>query len=196
MRRIRPRTLTAAWLLTALLSSACGDPPNKEMDQAQGAIDAARAAGADRFAATEFEAANAALREAHEAVTQRDYRQALNQALESRERAQNAAREAADTRARLRGEAEKAMADVSISLAQAQARLAAPGARSLPAARLREARKVLASATTALQEVGAAIQKDDFGRTTSTLAALKSQIDAQIASLDPRRSAAPARRRR
>ena len=31
--------------------SACTAPPNKEMDQAQGAIDAARAAGADRYAA-------------------------------------------------------------------------------------------------------------------------------------------------
>lgn len=195
MRRIRPRTLTAAWLLTALLSSSCGDPPNKEMDQAQGAIDAARAAGADRFATAEFEAAAASLREAHEAVTQRDYRQALNHALESRERAQNAAREAADERSRLRGEAEKTMAALAARLAQANARLTAPGAR-IPAARAREVRRALAQATTALQEVGAAIEQDDFSRTTSTLAELKTQIDAQIAVLDARRPAASARRRR
>lgn len=195
MRRIRPRTLTAAWLLTALLSSACGDPPNKEMDQAQGAIDAARAAGADRFATVEYEAATAALRDAHTFVEQRDYRQALNQALASREHAQNAAREAADARSRLRGEAEKAMADVTARVARVQAALTAPGAR-MPPARTREARKVLASATATLQEVGAAIERDDFTSTATTLAALKTQIDAQIAALDTRKPAPPARRTR
>src|SRR5438132_1442754 len=47
----------SACILAALLFTACGDPPNKEMDQAQGAIDAARAAGANRYAATEYTAA-------------------------------------------------------------------------------------------------------------------------------------------
>ena len=45
-------------LITAtILSASCAEPPNKEMNQAQGAIDAARAAGADKFAAAEFTAA-------------------------------------------------------------------------------------------------------------------------------------------
>jgi len=44
------RRLCAACLLAVLVVTACGEPPNKEMDQAQGAIDAARAAGADRYA--------------------------------------------------------------------------------------------------------------------------------------------------
>ena len=36
----------------ALVSIACGgEPPDKEIQQAQGALDAARAAGADRYAA-------------------------------------------------------------------------------------------------------------------------------------------------
>ena len=95
----------SACILAAVLVTACGgDPPNKEMDQAQGAIDAARAAGADRYATTEYTAANDALTRAQDAVGQRDYRQALNEALDSREHAQNAAREAADTKAQLRGE--------------------------------------------------------------------------------------------
>jgi Domain of unknown function (DUF4398) len=70
------------------------------MDQAQGAIDAARAAGADRYATTEYAAATDALKNANEAVAVRDYRLALNYALESREQAQNAARGAADAKAR------------------------------------------------------------------------------------------------
>jgi hypothetical protein len=166
------------------------------MDQAQGAIDAARAAGADRFATVEYEAATTALRDAHTFVEQRDYRQALNQALASREHAQNAAREAADERARRRGEAEKTMAEVTARLARAQAALAAPGVR-IPPGRAREAKKVLASAAVTLQEVGAAIERDDFATTATTLATVKAQIDAQITALDTRRlPAQPVRRTR
>ena len=62
MRRSPPR----AWLLASLVVAACGTPPHKEMDQAQGAIDAARAAGADRYASGEYEAATTALKLANE----------------------------------------------------------------------------------------------------------------------------------
>src|SRR5690606_23255882 len=72
----------------------CAEPPRKEMDQAQGAIDAARAAGADVYAADSLSEAITALTRADEAVAQRDYRQALSHALDARERAQAAARDA------------------------------------------------------------------------------------------------------
>ena len=83
------------------------------MQQAQGAIDAARAAGADAYAHTEFTAAQDALKQAREAAGQHDYQSALNHALDSRERAQNAAKEAADRKATARGDAERAMEDRS-----------------------------------------------------------------------------------
>ena len=62
------------------------------MNQAQGAIDAARAAGAERFATAEFAAATDALKRSEDAVAAGDYRQALSHAIDSRERAQNAAK--------------------------------------------------------------------------------------------------------
>ena len=96
LMQVRP---LRAWVLALLLLTACGTPPHKEMDQAQGAIDAARAAGAERYAAEEFAAATGSLTLATNAVNQRDYRLALNHALESREHAQNAARQAAETAA-------------------------------------------------------------------------------------------------
>src|SRR5258705_3883210 len=102
----------SACIVAAVLVTACGDPPNKEMDQAQGAIDAARAAGADRYATSEYTAATDALKRAQDAVAQRDYRQALNEALDSREHAQNAAREAADTKKQRPGEVEREMAQI------------------------------------------------------------------------------------
>jgi len=101
-----------AWLVVVLVAISCAEPPHKEMDQAQGAIDAARAAGAEQYAAAEFTAATKALTQSNEAVTARDYRLALNYALESREQAQNAARTAADTRAKLRGDVERSIAEV------------------------------------------------------------------------------------
>ena len=103
-------------LITAILSASCAEPPNKEMNQAQGAIDAARAAGADRFATIELTAAVDALKRSEEAVASGDYRQALSHALDSRERAQNAAKMAVDGRADARGQAERAVAEVATLL--------------------------------------------------------------------------------
>src|SRR5688572_30886229 len=89
--------------------AGCAEPPSKEMNQAQGAIDAARAAGADRFAAAEFAAATDALKRSEEAVAAGDYRQALSHAIDSRERAQAAAKVAVEGRANLRGQAERSL---------------------------------------------------------------------------------------
>ena len=117
----------AAWRSSSLiLSASCAEPPNKEMNQAQGAIDAARAAGADRFAAAEFTAATDALKRSEEAVAAGDYRQALSHAIDSRERAQNAAKMAVEGRADARGQAERAIAEVATLLSRAQAQLKDP----------------------------------------------------------------------
>ena len=102
------------------------------MDQAQGAIDAARAAGADRYATEEYQAAVEALKQAQEAVTQRDYRLALNHALDSRERAQTAAKEAAGQQVTLRSGAERRLGEVTAMLAQANQRLAAAESARAP----------------------------------------------------------------
>src|SRR5947207_13888678 len=94
------RSFASTLVLFALSSFACGgDPPDKEIQQAQDAIDKARAAGADRYAVEEYTAAVEALKNAHAAVDQRDYRLALNNALDSRERADNAAKLAIDGKA-------------------------------------------------------------------------------------------------
>src|SRR5262249_40902955 len=56
MRRVR-RVLISIAFAAAATTAACADPPEKEMQQAQGAIDAAKAAGADQYAHDEFTAA-------------------------------------------------------------------------------------------------------------------------------------------
>jgi Domain of unknown function (DUF4398) len=192
---MRPWPLTAC-VVAALLVGACGTPPHKEMDQAEGAIDAARAAGADRYAIAEYEAATGALKLAHDAVAQRDYRLALNHALESREQAQNAARQAAETRARIRGEVERTMAEVAALLAQASSALAAAEEARVARRILTDARTTLAEINDDVQEAGAAMEADDYGAAQQPLMGIKERIAAVIASLDEASRAQSSRRRR
>src|SRR6478736_1756024 len=141
-----------ALVIITVLSASCAEPPSKEMNQAQGAIDTARAAGADRFAAAEFTAATEALKRSEEAVATGDYRQALSHAIDSRERAQNAAKMAVDGRADARGHAERAIAEVATLLSRAQAQLKAAENTHLSPKILREPRATVIAAEKRLQE--------------------------------------------
>ena len=185
-----------AWLIAAFFVAGCGTPPNKEMDQAQGAIDAARAAGADRYAATEYSAATSSLKLANDAVAQRDYRLALGYALESREHAQNAARDGADTRARIRGEVERSMAEIAALLSQANTRLDPAQAGRTPRTALRAARQALTQINDDVQKAGAAMKADDYMAAQPALAGVKERIEKVIADLEPASTAQSPRRQR
>ena len=186
-----------AWCLVTLLVvlSACAEPPNKEINQAQGALDAARAAGADRYAVDEYRAAAAALKAANDAVAQGDYRLALNNALDSRERAQNAARLAAEGRARARGEVERSMAEVASLLAQANGRVAAAGKTRVPRRALREAQQLLAAVNDDVQKAGAAMKAEDYASAQPALSGIKERITRVIALLDQSTTSQSSRRR-
>ena len=161
--------------LLVVLATACTSPPNKEMDQAQGAIDAARAAGADRYAPTEFAAATTALKNATDAVAQGDYRLALNHAIDSREQAQNAARVAADTRAKVRGDVERSIAEVNALIAQVNAWIASPAATRTPRTR-RTAQQVVTASTAEVQKAGSAMQGDDYAGAQKLMTATKERL--------------------
>jgi hypothetical protein len=156
------RFLLCLAVVAAMSSAACGDPPDKEIQQAQTAVDAARAAGADRFARAEFTAAEDALKRAHDAVVQRDYRQALNNALDARERAQLAAKDAADRTAAARTEAEHALTDADSALHDARAKLKAAEAARAPSRTLATARKSIADGETAMQEAHTTFDSGDY----------------------------------
>jgi len=151
------------FLAASLLTVACGDdPPQTEMQQAQSAIDAARTAGADEYAHDELAAAEGALVRAHTAVEQRDYRLALNNALDSRERAQTAAAQAASQTAAARVDAERALGAAVATLTEARARLQAAQTRGVPAARLAAARRSVAAGDLAVQKARAAFDQGSF----------------------------------
>ena len=133
--------------LLVLLATACTSPPNKEMDQAQGAIDAA----------------------------QGDYRLALNHAIDSREQAQNAARVAADTRAKVRGDVERSIAEVNALIAQVNAWIASPAATRTPRTR-RTAQQVVTASTAEVQKAGSAMQAEDYAGAHKLMTATKERL--------------------
>lgn len=179
------RWLPAACVLAALFITACGDPPNKEMDQAQGAIDAARAAGADRYAAAEYTAATDALKRSQDAVALRDYRLALNEALDSREQAQNAARQGADTKAQLRAEVERDMAQIAALIAEANTRLAAATRARVPRRVLDGPRQELAAVDVSVQKAGEAMKADDYLSAKTALQGVQERITRAMSALGP-----------
>lgn len=180
----------AAVLLVAALTAACAAPPQKEMDQAEGAITTARAAGAAQYAAEEFAAAEAALARSHEAVEQRDYRQALNHALDARERAQVAARQAADEKALAGSQAERAISAAELELATARQRL--PGTapptpatrRAAQASHARTLRAVIEAATTRLQEARSHVQAQRYDEALTVATPLAGEIQAAVRAFD------------
>ena len=185
------------WILFASLLTvvACAEPPNKELDQAQGAIEAARAAGADQFATEEIRAAVDALARAHTAVGQRDYRQALSAALDAKERARDAARTAAERMAQLRSEAERVIESAARAVTVAEQRAAGPeGARA--AAAQRELLDVgLKAAGATLQKARTAFEKQSYQEAKTTAEVALTQVRETVATLGdtnarPRRPAA------
>src|SRR5438132_303031 len=182
-------------MAAALAATACGNPPDKEMQQAQGAIEAARAAGADQYAHQEFTAAEDALKHAREAVDQRDYRLALNHALDSRERAQSAAKEAADRKAVARGDADRALTDAVGALNEARAKLKAAETRRAPAGTLAKVRRVINNGDETVQKARAAFGRGEYLAVLDTLGGVTPRLLAASRDLDAAVAPAPRRRR-
>jgi hypothetical protein len=159
--------------VAAAAMTACAEPPTREINQAQGALDAARAAGAETYARTEFQAADTALRRAHEAVGERDYRQALSFALDARERARAAARDASETRARAATEIAQRIQTAARTLETARTRLTGPAASRETRARFEP---VLEALAIQLQEARSALAAGDYGRAGERTHALEDGV--------------------
>jgi len=184
-----------AFGLLLLLVAGCSEPPQKEINQAQGAIDAARAAGADKYALDEYTAATTALQKSHDAVDQRDYRQALSYALDARERAQDAARQAADGKVKARSAAESTLTEISVQVQQLDARIKAAEAARVPARELQKSRATLVETRTALQEARTGIDRGNYVEVSAQLTGIRSRLEGALTEVEgiPQR---PARRKK
>jgi hypothetical protein len=176
-------TGATALAIVLLVTFACAAPPNREMKDAEDALKAAKDAGAERYAASSFSQAADAYRLANLAVSGGDYRLALSKALESREHARDAEREAADVHARAHDEVLQMMTDVATQLAHATTELESADRRHVPRAVLRSAHQTLAGVEVDVQKARAAIQKQDFADAKGTLTSVKARLDKVLASL-------------
>ena len=166
------------------------------MDRAQGAIDAARAAGAEQYATTEYAAATSSLQSAHDAAAAGDYRLALNHALSSHQRAQNAARETADSKAAVRAGVERTIAELDTFIADAEARLATAQRARVAQRLLAEPLKALATIRLDVQEARAAVGAGDYFTAEKGLEGMRARIDAVLAAIADATTPQSARRRR
>jgi hypothetical protein len=125
----RRAILLAGFLLATATTIGCGTPPQKEMDEARAAVEAARAAGAAQLAPADFSEAADALARSEAAVAQRDYRLAPQRGA----RCPRACRRRHDRRDRqggsgLRTQAERAVTGIAVAVD----RLATPSRRRSP----------------------------------------------------------------
>jgi hypothetical protein len=183
----------AALLCALLLCASCSEPPQKEIDHAQGALDAARAAGAEQYAATELAEATSALQQSHDAVVQRDYRLALSRALDASQRAQESARQAADGQARARSEAELAVHASAEALRELETKL---GEARGSASELKAAQQTVVHAQRMLQNARSALAAGKFLDAHTAVKDTVAEITAQISAIDELARPRPARRRR
>jgi hypothetical protein len=190
------RWFAPAILTIALAGSGCAEPPNKEMDQAQGALDAAKAAGAEQYARDEYVAAGDALKRSHDAVAQSDYRLALNHALDSRERAQNAARQAADGKAQVRGEADRILLDVTGAVVQGNARLESARRARVPRRLLATPAQEVATISEEVQKARELLNAGKYLEARDLLQGLKLRTQKTMAAIDRAVNPPAARRRR
>ncbi|MEO5894692.1 MAG: hypothetical protein ABIS06_03220 [Vicinamibacterales bacterium] len=186
------RALPAVLLPLLLFVAACSEPPQKEIDRAQGGIDAARAAGAELYATEAFGAATAALQQSHDAVAQRDYRLALTRALDANDRAQEAARGAADGKAHARSEAERAINLAAAALLRLRATLGRESA-NLAAKDSAAAAATVHDAEAALQKARAALSVGDYITAREAVKGVDVTLNAQIQAVDAAAAARPAR---
>jgi hypothetical protein len=171
-------------LVMILLASGCSEPPNKEINRAQGAIDAARAAGAEEYATEAFTAATSAQQQSHEAVEQRDYRLALSRAVDAYERAQEAAKLAADGKARARSEAEMVVSTTNAAALALDDRLKAAEAAHVPAKDLVQPRQTARNAAATLQKARASLKAGAYLAALASVKGLEAQIHSQIRALE------------
>ena len=184
-----------SWLCASLAAFlvACATPPARELGEAQGAIDAARAAGAEQYASTEYTEAVTALDQAEQAVEDGDHRLALSHALDARELAQVAATQAATQKATVLSEAERTLDAVAADIEVLDKRLAAAQGTRIAARQMAQSRLTRSALDTTVQEARAALAKEDYLTAREAAERLVEQvreaideIDAALAARSPR----------
>lgn len=175
--------------LLLITIAGCSEPPQKEIDQAQSAVDAARAAGADKYAAEEYSGAATTLQKARDSVEQRDYRQALSYALDARQRALEASHLVPEARARAKTSAEAAFKATSEQAGRLENAIRNAEEQKVPARELRAPRQTLSAARSALQEARTLLDRGNYAEAAASLPPVREKLELAtkgVASIPPR----------
>ncbi len=93
----------------ALLGVGCSGPPIEEMMQAETALQAAQAAGAEDYVAVDYNAAAEALKDAKSKTESSDYEGALTSAIDARQKAEKSKAKVASEKLKVRGDLESTL---------------------------------------------------------------------------------------
>jgi hypothetical protein len=166
--------------------SGCSSPPQKERDQADSAIAAAKAADAAQYAPEDLKKAETSLAEYNSAVSQGDYRLALSHAISARDFAYTAAKVAGERKAAARGEAERLIVDFEGLIMVARTRVG--GAPALPPPVLTRTKTTLRTADKRLQEARSLLDKQDFKGVVTLLQSTVQTMKKDLAPAGGRRN--------
>jgi hypothetical protein len=128
-------------------------------------------------------------------VAARDYRLALNHALDSRQRARNAAKLAADGMAAARVEADRSITRAAMGVEAMRTRLKSSDVPRLPARTVAAVRASVADADQRVQEARTAVDRGDYKAAQSAAAAANAALSAATQTLEAAAGAAAKRRR-
>ena len=173
-------------LLLVTLAGACAEPPTKQRHQADGALAAARAADAATYAPVPLHAAEEALKHYDEAVAAGDYRLALNHAIDARDRAFEAARQASNDKAAARSQAERLATEFEVLLKSAEAKLAGSSGPRPTGPSADRLRSIARSGSSLLQEARTRLSKQDYRGTIKLLTPPVEALRRELAA-PPRR---------
>jgi len=112
MKLSHVRVVVPLLVAVSLLTFACASPPEAEKKAADAAVSAATAAGADKYAPSEFSAMKAAVQKAESEMSSKAYKEAKASYEAVKDLAEKAAKAAAAGKAAITAEAEKQIADL------------------------------------------------------------------------------------
>lgn len=158
-----------AGVFAALLCVACAEAPDKPIAAARAGLQEARAAGAERYAADALSAASAALLDAEQAASRRDYARATERADESLERSREAGRLAHERKAAAQGDAGQAIHELEAAIDAARGRVMAADAAAAPLARaqrlaLSDTRRAIVVGNVSLQKARTLFAGGDYAQ--------------------------------
>jgi hypothetical protein len=167
--------LVGVALASALLVAGCASPPEAEKKAAEDAVRAAQSAGADRYAADDYAATQAALKEAEGHVGAKKYSEAKTAYVKVKELADQAASKVEAGKAAVKAEVDRAVADVEKRWQEADARVKAVGQR-LKTEQTKVWEEATRSTGEALESVKAAAASDPLGA-REKVAALGTEVE-------------------